>query len=52
MHSEILPARCYASTGICYGISVCLCVCVLHTCFVSIWLKVLLKFYHMIAPSF
>jgi len=36
--SLFLPAQRYASTGLCYGISVCVSVCVSHTCFVSKWL--------------
>jgi len=36
---QFLPVRCYASAGICYGISICVSVCqsvcVSHACFVS-----------------
>ena len=55
--SQLLPAQCYASTGICYGNSICLSVhlsvCVSHSCFVPKRLNISSEFfYHLIAPSF
>ena len=47
--TSVFTARRYASAGICHGISVCVSVCVSHTCFVSklIFYYVLLNTLHI-----